>query len=115
MLAYKDDLGNPPLLIVSDIDRIEIRTNFTSLSPVRTTITLDDLAADDPSQALMTLRDVFIAPEECRPRVEQSDSLRLRFVPLDHGSAERLGVVAARRRTNAALNSLPGVESRYES
>ena len=36
LLAYKDDLGNPPLLIVSDIDRIEIRTNFTSLSPVLT-------------------------------------------------------------------------------
>jgi hypothetical protein len=34
LLAYKDDLGNPPLLVVSDLDRIEIHTNFTSLSPV---------------------------------------------------------------------------------
>ena len=34
LLNYKDDLGNPPLLIVSDLDRIEIRTNFTGLSPV---------------------------------------------------------------------------------
>ena len=25
----KDDLGNPPLLVVSDIARIEIHTNFT--------------------------------------------------------------------------------------
>jgi hypothetical protein len=70
LLAYKDDLGNPPLLIVSDLDRIEIRTNFTGLSPVLTTITLDDLAADDPSQALQTLRDVFTAPEELRPRLQ---------------------------------------------
>lgn len=31
LLAYKDDLGNPPLLIVSDLERIEIRTNFTGL------------------------------------------------------------------------------------
>ena len=70
LLAYKDDLGNPPLLIVSDLDRIEIRTNFTSLSPVLTTITLDDLAADDPSKPLRLLRDAFTAPEEYRPRIE---------------------------------------------
>ncbi len=69
LLAYKDDLGNPPLLVVRDLDRIEIRTNFTSLSPVLTTITLEDLAADDPSAALQTLRDVFSAPEELRPRL----------------------------------------------
>ncbi len=69
LLAYKDDLGNPPLLIVSDLDRIEIRTNFTGLSPVLATITLADLAADDPSAALQTLRDVFTAPEELRPHL----------------------------------------------
>jgi len=28
-LGYKDDLDNPPLLIVSDIERIEIHPNFT--------------------------------------------------------------------------------------
>ncbi len=69
LLNYKDDLGNPPLLIVSDLERIEIRTNFTSLSPVLTTITLDDLAADDPSTALQQLRDVFSAPEAFRPHL----------------------------------------------
>ena len=42
LLNYKDDLGNPPLLIVSDLDRIEIRTNFTGLSPVLKVITLDE-------------------------------------------------------------------------
>ncbi|MEW5990818.1 MAG: DNA methyltransferase [Chloroflexota bacterium] len=70
LLNYRDDLGNPPLLIVSDLERIEIRTNFTGLSPVLKTITLDDLAADDPSTALALLRDVFTAPEEFRPRIE---------------------------------------------
>jgi MmeI, DNA-methyltransferase domain/MmeI, helicase spacer domain/MmeI, N-terminal domain/MmeI, target recognition domain len=72
LLNYKDDLGNPPLLIVSDLDRIEIRTNFTGLSPVLTTITLDDLAADDPSKPLRLLRDAFTAPDELRPRIEQA-------------------------------------------
>jgi type II restriction/modification system DNA methylase subunit YeeA len=72
LLAYKDDLGNPPLLIVSDTQRIEIHTNFTGLSPVVKVVTLDDLAADDPSDALQQLRDVFVAPEEFRPRIEQA-------------------------------------------
>ena len=54
---------------MGDLDRIEIRTNFTGPSPVLTTITLDDLAADDPSTALQTLRDVFTAPEKLRPRL----------------------------------------------
>lgn len=70
LLDYKDDLGNPPLFVVSDLERIEIRTNFTGLSPVLKTVTLDDLAADDPSEALALLRDVFAAPEEYRPRIE---------------------------------------------
>ncbi len=70
LMGYKDDLGNPPLLVVSDLQRIEIHTNFTGLSPVVKVVTLDDLAADDPSDALATLRAVFTAPEELRPRVQ---------------------------------------------
>ena len=70
LMGYKDDLGNPPLLVVSDLDRIEIHTNFTGLSPIVRLLTLDDLAADDPSDALQLLRDVFTAPEELRPRIE---------------------------------------------
>jgi hypothetical protein len=33
LLGYREDLSNPPLLVVSDLDTIEIRTNFTGLSP----------------------------------------------------------------------------------
>ena len=69
LMAYKDDLGNPPLLVTSDLDRIEIHTNFTGLSPVVTVVTLDDLAADNPSQALQTLRNLFTDPEAFRPRI----------------------------------------------
>jgi hypothetical protein len=71
LMGYKDDLGNPPVLVVSDLDRIEVRTNFTGLSPVLKVVTLDDLAADDPSEALGLLRSIFVAPEELRPRIEQ--------------------------------------------
>ncbi len=69
LLDYREDLENPPLLIVSDIERIEIHTNFTGLKPVVETITLDEMAAD-PSRAMFLLRDVFAAPEEFRPRIE---------------------------------------------
>jgi type II restriction/modification system DNA methylase subunit YeeA len=70
LLGYREDLSNPPLLVVSDLDSIEIRTNFTSLNPKLYTVTLDDLAADDPSEALRILRAVFTAPEELRPRIQ---------------------------------------------
>ncbi len=36
LLRYRDALNNPPLLIVSDINNIVIRTNYTNL-PTRTT------------------------------------------------------------------------------
>jgi type II restriction/modification system DNA methylase subunit YeeA len=77
LLAYKDDLGNPPLLVVSDLERIEIHTNFTGLSPIVKVVTLDDLAADDPSDALQLLRDVFTAPEELRPRIQPAQITEL--------------------------------------
>jgi len=70
LLGYREDLSNPPLLVVSDLDTIEIRTNFTGLSPKLYTVTLDDLAADDPSDALAILRALFTAPDELRPRIE---------------------------------------------
>jgi hypothetical protein len=56
LMGYKDDLGNPPLLVVSDLERVEVRTNFTGLSPVLKVVTLDDLAAGDSSDALGLLR-----------------------------------------------------------
>jgi len=68
--GYRDALENPPLLVVSDLETIEIRTNFTNLSPVTRIVTLDDLAAPDPSEALAILRAVFTAPEELRPTFE---------------------------------------------
>ena len=81
-MGYKDDLGNPPLLVVSDLDRIEIHTNFTGLSPIVKLVTLDDLAADDPSDALQLLRDVFTAPEELRPRIEPAQITEQAAAPL---------------------------------
>jgi len=71
--GYRDALENPPLLVVSDLDRIEVRTNFTGLSPVTKVVTLADLAAPDPSEALAVLRAIFTAPEELRPTFEPAE------------------------------------------
>lgn len=43
LLLYRDDLENPPLLVVSDIDRVEVHTNFTGTTKAVYTYTLDDL------------------------------------------------------------------------
>jgi len=65
LLRYRDALQNPPLLIVSDINTIIIRTNYTNL-PTRTiTLTLDDLLT---AEGIKTLKAVFFNPEELKPR-----------------------------------------------
>jgi hypothetical protein len=65
LLRYRDSLNNPPLLIVSDINNIIIRTNYTNL-PTRTIpLTLDDLLT---AEGLKTLRTVFFNPEELKPK-----------------------------------------------
>ena len=40
---YREDLGNPPLLVVCDMDRFEIHTNFTATSKRVYAFNLDDL------------------------------------------------------------------------
>lgn len=64
LLLYRDALQNPPILVVSDINNIIIRTNYTNL-PTRTiTLTLDDLLK---AESLKVLRAVFFNPDELKP------------------------------------------------
>jgi hypothetical protein len=64
--GYREALGNPPLLVVCDLARFEIHTNFTNTVPRVYRFTLDDLAAD-PGEPLRILRAVFADPESLRP------------------------------------------------
>jgi len=64
--GYREALGNPPLLVVCDLARFEIYTNFTNTVPRVYRFTLDDLAAD-PGEPLRILRAVFTDPETLRP------------------------------------------------
>ena len=66
LLMYRDALQNPPVLVVSDINQIIIRTNYTNL-PTRTiTLTLDDMLKPE---SLKVLRAVFFNPDELKPQI----------------------------------------------
>ena len=63
---YREALDNPPLLVVCDLDRFEVHTNFTGTAKQVSRFTLADLAAE-PERPLRILRAVFTDPESLRP------------------------------------------------
>jgi hypothetical protein len=65
LLRYRESLQNPPVLVVSDINRIVIRTNYTNLPTHTFDISLDDLL--DPAN-ITILRAVFFNPDALKPR-----------------------------------------------
>ena len=60
---YRESLENPPLLLVSDIQTIQVHTNFTNSIKAVTTFTLDDLLVPEK---LDQFRRVWIAPTAFR-------------------------------------------------
>jgi hypothetical protein len=83
LLLYKDSLENPPLLVVCDMERFVVRTNFTSAVNRAYEIPLDGLGEPDN---LEVLRSVFHNPERLRPRATVAS--------VTTEVAERLGRVA---------------------
>ena len=72
LLKYREDLENPPLLVVCDFLHFEVHTNFTNTPPVVYKFTLDDLILTTPVpgsdlSALDILRAVFQQPEKLKP------------------------------------------------
>jgi type II restriction/modification system DNA methylase subunit YeeA len=64
LLRYREALENPPLLVVCDMDRFVIHTNFTATVGKTYEISLDDL---DTPRSIEILRNVFHDPEKLRP------------------------------------------------
>ena len=64
LLRYRDALASPPLLVVCDLDRIIVHTNFTKTASATLEIGLDQLG--EPRN-LEILRNVFFDPEKLRP------------------------------------------------
>ena len=73
LLQYAGALGNPPLLITCDLDRIVIRTNFQNLVSETITILLDELA--DASRRDV-LRRCFTDPDSLKPRRTRTEATK---------------------------------------
>ncbi len=88
LVRYREDLENPPLLVVCDQDRFEVHTNFTGTRPQVYRFTLDDLLSAHPTPncalpPLEVLRAVFTIPSNSarRPRTRASPSTWPRSSP----------------------------------
>ncbi len=74
LLQYREDLENPPLLVVCDLDRFEAHSNFTGTAKRVYAFSLADLLSPVPLAAchglpaLEVLRDLFVDPERLRPQ-----------------------------------------------
>ena len=76
LLQYREDLENPPLLVVCDLDRFEVHTNFTNTQKQVFAFELPDLLKNEPTPTckiapLEVLRAVFTDPgklQECAGR-----------------------------------------------
>jgi type II restriction/modification system DNA methylase subunit YeeA len=66
LLRYAQALENPPLMVVCDMERIIVRTNFTNTPTVKYEIALADLAKPEN---LGLLRNVFFEPEKLKPGI----------------------------------------------
>jgi type II restriction/modification system DNA methylase subunit YeeA len=64
LLKYREALENPPLLVVCDMDRIVIHTNFTATANKTYEISLDEL---DTPRSIEIMRWLFFDPERLRP------------------------------------------------
>ncbi len=65
-IRYRDALGNPPILAVSDMKRFSIRTNFTGTQRRDIDFSLKDFG-DNPAHFLKILRDAFLDPQALHP------------------------------------------------
>lgn len=83
LLQYEEDLDNPPLLVVCDMEKLSVYTNFRNTPSQRTDFQLNEL---DQFNVLEQLRWIFFEPERFRPEktIEQ----------ITQRAAEKLGSVA---------------------
>jgi type II restriction/modification system DNA methylase subunit YeeA len=97
LLLYREALDNPPLLVVCDLDRFEVHTNFTNTPAAVHKFSLNDLL-NRPEEPLRILHAVMEHPDELRPdktrdeltadAAEQFASLAERLRSRDHDPHE---------------------------
>jgi len=72
LLQYREDLENPPLLVVCDLDRFEVHTNYTNTQKKVFAFELADLIPNQPTATcsvppLDVLRALFTDPGRLKP------------------------------------------------
>ncbi len=72
LLQYHENLENPPLLVVCDLNRVEVHTKFSATAKRVFAFDLDDLQKNEPTSStalppLEVLRAVFTNPARLRP------------------------------------------------
>ena len=73
---YRESLGNPPLLVVCDMDRYEVHTNFTNTVKRIYKFSNIDIPSDEPVDdtqltAVQILRTIFTEPDSLNPGKSQ--------------------------------------------
>ena len=86
LMMYALPLENPPLLVVSDRQRIEIHTHFTGTPSECHAVALDEITRPDVQQQLRAL---WLEPERYKPRRSNRD-ITEEAARTFAGSAERL-------------------------
>ncbi len=105
LMQYRDDLENPPLLVVSDFERFQVHTCWTATKPRKFEFHLSDLLRYEPTITCAlppqdVLRAVFQDPERLRPEhvsAKVTEAAALRFSQL----AERLELEGPHRLSGA--------------
>jgi len=87
LLKYREALESPPLLVVCDMERMVIHTNFTATAPKVYEITLLNLKQPEN---LEIVRALFHDPQKLRPGVSRE--------AITEKAAQRLAAVAQRLR-----------------
>lgn len=100
---YRDALGNPPLLVVCDLDNFEVHTNFNNTVSRVYKFKINDIATDaqiDDSKlsALGILRALFEDPSKLNPGKTTEK--------LTEEAAKLLGELAAEMRKNRKLTGV---------
>jgi len=97
LLKYREDLESPPLLVVCDLNRFEVHTNFTDTVKQIYAFTLADLMRTEPTTIcalppLEVLRLLFADPQRLRPgstREQATEQAASEFAKLASGLQSR--------------------------
>lgn len=92
LLLYRIDLANPPLLVVSDMDRFEVHTNFDRTVEKVYAFTNEEIGSEDNGEALRVLAALFRDPDSLRPgktREDVTEEVAANFARLADGLRSR--------------------------